>query len=97
MNIWTFIVKYDGELSVSTHLTVKGALLAAIGDILEYLGIHEEYFENAKDEKEYPTWRQEQLADMSSEQLSKVYQGWAEHTWDHLNYECEVIRTTVQG
>ena len=97
MNIWTFVCRYDGELSVSTHLTHKGAVLAAIGDILLYLGIEEGYFENTIDEKEYPTWRQEQLTNMNSEQLIKVYQQWAERTWDHYNYECEVIKTQVEG
>jgi len=97
MNIWTFVCRYDGELSVSTHLTHKGAMLAAIGDILDYLGITEDYFDDRDDEKEYPTWKEEQLADMSSEQLIKVYRLWAERTWDHYNYECEVIRTLVAG
>ena len=41
MNIWTFVCRYDGELSVSTHLTQKGALLVAVGDVLDYLGIYE--------------------------------------------------------
>ena len=97
MNIWTFVVRYDGDLSVSTHCTQMGALLSAIGDILLYLGIEEGYFENTKDEEEYPTWKEEQLADMSSDQLLKVYQLWAERTWDHYNYETEVIKTQVEG
>ena len=97
MNIWTFVCRYDGELAVTTHFTQKGALLSAIGDILLYLGITEEYFGDGGDEEEYPTWKEEQLADMSSEQLLKVYQLWAERTWDHYNYESEVIRTQVEG
>ena len=97
MNIWTFVCRYHGSLYVSTNLTHKGAMLAAIGDVLDYLGITEDYFDDRDDEKEYPTWKEEQLADMSSEQLIKVWQLWAERTWGHFNYESEVIRTLVAG
>ena len=48
MNIWTFVVKYDGELAVSTHITEQDALLAAIADVLEYLGVDQQYFDNAE-------------------------------------------------
>jgi len=34
---------------------------------------------------------------MNSEQLIKVYQLWSERTWDHFNYESEVIKTKVEG
>jgi len=97
MIIWTFVCRYDGDLSVSTHFTQKGALLTGIGDVLDYLGIYEEYFDDDRDEKEYPPWRKEQLAEMNSEQLIKVYQLWSERTWDHFNYESEVIKTKVEG
>jgi len=97
MNIWTFVVRYDGELSVSTHLTLKGALLVAVGDVLDYLGIYEEYFDDDRDEKEYPPWRKEQLDEMDSERLTQVYRLWSERTWDHFNYESEVIKTKVEG
>ena len=41
MNIWVFMGRYDGELFASTHLTEKGAVLAGIFDLLEYLGVHD--------------------------------------------------------
>ena len=97
MNIGTFVCRYDGELSVSTHLTQKGALLVAVGDVLDYLGIYEEYFDDDRDEKEYPPWRKEQLDEMDSERLTQVYRLWSERTWDHFNYESEVIKTKVEG
>ncbi len=97
MNIWTFVCRYDGELSVSTHLTQKGALLVAVGDVLDYLGIYEEYFDDDRDEKEYPPWRKEQLDEMDSERLTEVYRLWSERTWDHFDYESEVIKTKVAG
>ena len=46
MPIWVFMVRYDGEMACSTHLTEKGAILTAIEDVLQYLGIEDE--EDAK-------------------------------------------------
>lgn len=41
MPIWVFMVRYDGEMACSTHLTEKGAILTAIEDVLQYLGIED--------------------------------------------------------
>jgi len=95
MNIWTFVVRYDGDLAVSTHITEQGAMITAIEDVLEYLGVSEEYFDNAEDEETYPPWRDEELKALTRKDLTRVFQEWAEHTWDHHNYECEVIKTQV--
>lgn len=95
MNIWTFVVKYDGELAVSTHITEQGALIAAIEDVLEYLGVDEAYFDNAEDEETYPPWKDEELKALTRKDLTRVFREWGEHTWDHHNYECEVIKTQV--
>tara|TARA_B100000427_G_scaffold279381_1_gene249519 strand:+ start:294 stop:647 length:354 start_codon:yes stop_codon:yes gene_type:complete len=46
MPIWVFMVRYDGEMACSTHLTEKGAILTAIEDVLQYLGVEDE--EDAK-------------------------------------------------
>ena len=42
MNIWVLSGSYEGEQFASSHLTEKGACLAAIGDVLEMLGIEDE-------------------------------------------------------
>ena len=42
MPIWVFMVRYEGEMACTTHFTEKGAMLAAIGDMLEYLGVEDE-------------------------------------------------------
>ena len=55
MNIWVFMGRYDGELFASTHLTEKGALLAALADIVEYLGIHDKEDARASVEDEDKT------------------------------------------
>ena len=36
MNIWVMAGTCEGETFASTHLTKKGALLAGIGDVLEF-------------------------------------------------------------
>ena len=99
MNIWTFVVRYDGELAVSTHITEQGALLTAIGDVVEYLGIDEGYFSTCaghmKDEETYPPWKNEELKALTRVDLRRVFLEWGERTWDHHNYECEVIKTQV--
>ena len=95
MNIWTFVVRYDGELGVSTHITEQGALIAAIEDVLEYLGVDASYFDNAEDEETYPPWKDEELKALTRKDLTRVFREWGEHTWDHHNYECEVIKTQV--
>ena len=95
MNIWAFVVKYDGEFAVSTHITEQGALLAAIEDVLEYLGVDQQYFDNAEDEETYPPWKDEELKGMTRKELTDVFRLWGERTWDHHNYEVEVIKTRV--
>jgi len=42
MVIWVLTGTYEGEQFCSTHLTEKGACLAAIGDVLEMLGVEDE-------------------------------------------------------
>ena len=95
MKIWAFVVRYDGDLGVSTHITEQGALMAGIEDVLEYLGISQEYFDNTEDEETYPPWRDEELKALTRKDLTRVFQDWCEHTWDHHNYECEIITTQV--
>jgi hypothetical protein len=95
MKIWAFVQICDGEISVSTHITEQGALLTAIADVLEYLGVEQQYFDNTEDEETYPPWRGEELKALTRKDLTRVFREWCEHTWDHYNYECDVIRTQV--
>jgi hypothetical protein len=95
MNIWTLVVKYDGDFAVSTHITEQGAMIAAIEDVLEYLGVDQQYFDNAEDEEGYPPWKHEDLKKMTRKDLTRVFREWGERTWDHHNYEVEVIKTQV--
>ena len=42
MEIWVLSGSYEGEQFASSHLTEKGATLAAISDVLQLLGIEDE-------------------------------------------------------
>ena len=42
MNIWVMTGSYEGDQFASTHLTEKGAVLAAIEDLLQLLGVEDE-------------------------------------------------------
>ena len=105
MPIWVFMVRYEGELTCSTHLTEKGALLAAIGDVLEYLGadIGDEedasrvYNFNGREEDNVdpPEWNPEKLRRMKPDQLGDIFNLWVEKVWDRPEYEIEIVRTKV--
>jgi hypothetical protein len=105
------MVRYDGEMACSTHLTEKGAILTAIEDVLQYLGIEDG--EDAKNvfntrswngatstsdaENEPPEWDIGKMQKMNRDQLYGVFGEWCEKTWDHHIYECEIMKTTVTG
>lgn len=104
MPIWVFMVQYDGEMSCSTHFTQKGALLAAMEDVLQYLGV-----EDAEDASrvyntssgmtrevvEPPEWDPEKLRKMPINDLYGVFGEWCEKTWDDFMYQCEIMKTKV--
>lgn len=109
MPIWVFIVRYEGEMCCTTHFTEKGAMLAAIADILEYLGVEDE--QDAKrvfnshggitttgdDENEPPEWDQEKMRKMSINEVNGIFGEWAEKTWDSYEYDIEVAKTVVRA
>jgi len=108
MNIWVLSGSYEGEQFASTHLTEKGAILAAIGDVFQLLGIEDE--ETAKDvysnhgqfqadtASEPPEWDFEKLSGMCRDELWGVFGEWNEKTWDNcMGYNIEVLKTTLQA
>jgi len=105
MPIWVFMVRYDGEMACSTHFTEKGAILAAIEDVMQYLGIEDdEDAKNVYNQRcgieedagvEPPEWNPEKLRIMSVGELYGVFGEWSEKTWDDFIYECEIIKTKV--
>ena len=103
MPIWVFIVRYEGEMCCSTHFTEKGALLAGIFDMLDYLGAEDEedatriFNFNARDEDNVapPEWNPEKLRQMKPDQLGEIFNLWVEKVWDRPEYEIEIAKTKV--
>ena len=108
MNIWVLSGSYEGEQFASSHLTEKGAILAAIGDVLQLLGVDDDedarnvyarrmYDGNEKD-VDPPEWDMEKMKGMIRNELWGIFGEWVELTWDnHGGYGIEVIKTQVQA
>jgi hypothetical protein len=104
MIIWLCVNAYEGELYASTHLTQKGAWLAALGDLLSFLNLddavdlddfRERHGIDPGEELPEHTTRLEAL---SSEELSKVFHKWNEYTWDNqCGYSIEVMTRQEEG
>ena len=104
MVIWVLTGTYEGEQFCSTHLTEKGACLAAIGDVLEMLQIEEEFqardvmdrnTPGLSDDTELIEWDLDKMKGMPRTELWDIFHGWSEFTWDMMDYRCEVLRTQV--
>lgn len=107
MDIWVLSGCYEGEQFASSHLTEKGAVLAAIADVLQLLGI--ENRENAIEvmkrdasglvlmEGDEPTeWDLEKMRDMPRNELWGIFHEWSEYTWDNqMGYGIEIIKTKL--
>ena len=107
MIIWVLSGSYEGEQFASTHLTEKGATLAAISDVLQLLGIEDEEdarrvcnrdtrgIEEDKD-VDPPQWDLEKMREMPRDKLWGIFGEWAERTWDNqMGYNIEVIKTKL--
>jgi hypothetical protein len=107
MEIWVMTGTYEGEQFASSHLTEKGACLAAISDVLQLLGIEDEEDANRvmesrmvglmKDEKPIE-WDLEKMRDMPRDKLWGIFGEWAEYTWDNqMGYGIEIIKTKLEA
>ena len=108
MNIWVLSGSYEGEQFASSHLTEKGACLAAISDVLQLLGVDDDddarrvYTRRMYDGKEKdvdpPEWDMEKMKAMARNELWGIFGEWVELTWDNSQgYSIEVIKTQVQA
>ena len=106
MDIWCVLVRHEYENFPTTHLTQKGALVAAVEDVLEFLGLTKiqtdpqdwiDFLNGAlsgwepSDVPSVDNWREKDC-----DELWKLYDFLSEFTWDHQNYDIEVQRTTVK-
>ena len=109
MNIWVLSGNYDGEQFASSHLTEKGAILAAISDVLQLLGIEDEedahriYNTRSSGVEENPgikppEWDLQKMRALPRNELWGIFGAWNEHTWDNsMGYLLEVIRTELEA
>ena len=99
MRLWVTQIFYSGELTCSTHLTEKGALLRALADIFDYLGVDDKVQARTAmrdkwgghpdnrptDEEVEKIWDVDVLKALESSQLWKIFGQWNMCTWD--NYD----------
>jgi len=111
MKIHVMAVVHEGELTSSAHLTEKGAAIAGILDMLDFLGVNDkedairvmgDRFCGHLDEKPPDdasiTWDLEEMRQMKIDDLWKVFRQWCECTWDNqYGYNVAVNTTTLQA
>ncbi len=113
MRLWVLQVSHERELSCSTHLTEKGAVMSAISDMLDFLRVDDD--ESARrvvadrfcghtDEKPAPDgygrfmWDQKELQKQDTRELWEVFRFWNECTWDNnYSYHVDVNSCMLQA
>ena len=107
MEIWVMTGTYEGEQFASSHLTEKGAVLAAIADVLQLLGVEDK--EDAQrvmsndisgkglmEGDEPIEWDLGKMREMRRNELWALFHEWAEYTWDNqMGYGIEIIKTKL--
>ena len=100
INTWSTLGVFEGELFTSVHLTEKGALLNALEDMLMFLGIDEnpeEALNRHFDGEPAPCYDLAEMYKMNRQQLSTLFNQWAEITWDNdEGYQIEIYKTPVK-
>ena len=108
MDVWVMTGSCDGELFASSHLTEKGAVLAAIRDLLEFLGVEDEetaqrvvYGRSPIDAglpDEPIEWDSSKLKEMDRNKLHGVFGEWSELTWDNdVGYRLDILKTRIEA
>ena len=97
MNIWVLTGTHEGDQFASSHLTEKGAVLAAIQDMIEFLGVDEENLKlNPDGERSLPIYDDE-MRKLPSTEVWNIFHAYAEHTWEGMDYSVEILKTQVQA
>ena len=108
MKVWVMQGIHEGELFSSVHLTEKGCALAAIADVLEFLGVEDEetalnamnnhnaYRETDGEQTEPFEWDQTKMRDMKREELWPIFQSWSELTWsNNYGYQLDMMHMEI--
>tara|TARA_B100001094_G_scaffold232501_1_gene227344 strand:+ start:461 stop:802 length:342 start_codon:yes stop_codon:yes gene_type:complete len=96
MKLWILQGTHENEMFNSVHLTEKGCVLAAISDVLEFLGVDDEetalsvindcytYTETDGEQTEAFEWDYDKMKEMKSKDLWKVFNDWTETCWERM-------------
>jgi hypothetical protein len=108
MRVWVLHGSYEAEYFTSVHLTEKGCALAAIADVLDFLGIDGDeealrvmndcHTHSGVDEQMTVAyeWDHDRLKSMTRKQLWKIFADWTEIAWDHMADRSYYIDATPQ-
>ncbi len=98
MNLWHCSMTYQGEHSVTTHLTEVGAIRSAIFDIMEFMGLEDgDPRMDRCGEIELVT-EHEVISKMEGDELYKLFRVFAEETWDNdQGYTVEICTSRLQA
>ena len=105
LDIYVMAGSYEGEPFASTHIQRKGAMIAAILDICEYLGIEDDdAVEGLRDFREEDRaaliYDGDLLKKMDTEQLMKVFGAWSnrQQVWENSHgYHVTIIKTRLSA
>ena len=108
MKVWVMQGVHEGDLFSSVHLTEKGAALAAVADVLEFLGVDDEEtalaamnrrsYSDQPEHSEPIEWNHAKMREMTRDELWGIFGEWSELTWDnHSGYQIDVQGTEIAG
>jgi hypothetical protein len=108
MKVWVMQGIHEGEMFATTHLTEKGAALAAINEVLAFLEVDDEetalsamiladvYTRTDGEQTEPIEWDFEKMKDMKRAELWKIFGSWNELTWENNHgYQIEISATMI--
>ena len=105
MDIYVMAGSYQSEPFASTHIQRKGALIAAILDICEYLGIEDDdsvecLHDFCEEERDVLVYDSDKLKEMDTEQLTKVFGAWSnrDQIWQNdCGYHITIMKTRLSA
>jgi len=103
MDIWVIVRNEHGEISTSTHLTEKGALLLALAEVMDYLNLRTaetyrnflEYHNLDGETLPLGIWKRSVLEQLPKSILWDVWGFWGEF-WYGQGIDWYIDRTQVQ-
>lgn len=97
MKVWVMQGSYEGDMFCSVHFTEKGAALAALADVLDFLSVTDrasaievlndqkaDYSDTPKEYKEPIEWDSAKLKSLSRQELWSLFFEWTEICWEAM-------------